>query len=362
MQVIPYQPNPLLGQLIGIGANYLADYMSEKRARDQRETYHNSLMDALGAYEKKKEGITEDVTQQYQPTGLTQEPTGYEFQPNQAQIAQQQVPMADVQGAGYNMVPTGTQPMTRPVNEITKQQRPLSQQERLELDDRTRLQLQAMGAKVPREDRVEFDIRDRSKDDQEGRTDAYGRPLPGAQVWRGFDAETQEPILGLVTRSRNKPTTTKYKGKDIIWDVPAGTQGYYATEAGTQGKQISSSVNLQRLWNDFIDEPTPEKEALAMSAAQAKGLTPVKQDLSNKEKIRNWFGADIPEYLFVDKNGQYVRIDESGNTVKMQPKKSSSTPAQDSAYKVGGVYKDGSGKKIKYLGKKDGKDKWELAE
>jgi len=48
MQVIPYQQNPLWGQLLRIGADYFSDYLKEKRYQENLKNWQDEINRTFG--------------------------------------------------------------------------------------------------------------------------------------------------------------------------------------------------------------------------------------------------------------------------------------------------------------------------
>jgi hypothetical protein len=278
-------------------------------------------MDALGAYDKtKQEGITEVV--QYQPTGLTQEPTGYDFQND---------PNNPMHGT---MQPTGMKPMTRPINE--QQQRPLTPEERLELDDRTRLQLQAMGAKVPREDRVEFDIRDRESERlrASNRNPNRGLGTLKSYQFKGVHPVTKEEVylpgpvgtytgFGMPENDPNFEQINKifknvksFKGKDPTeyqWTWVTGGKGY-----GTKKEDLMPLYKGIKDFNNMeYKEQTDYADVMNKWAAQYNGKL---RAMDKSSWIGKKLGWETKKLVVQLQDGSVViDEDESGNPITIQP-------------------------------------------
>jgi hypothetical protein len=227
------------------------------------------------------------------------------------------------------------------VNEVTGS-RELNPMERQAIIEDTRAKIAVANAKVPREMRI--DPWDRSnQEDVTGGVRGGGSPIPGAALWRGFNKETGEPVLGAVLRSRSKPTDGKYKGTDIIWDVEKGTEGYYGAVSSRESKQVETSKDLQQLFNNYKNDKTADNFRELNRAYNVQGKELVKQDSTTYEKVAKTFGfgKDKPEFLLKDlKTGSYTAVNAQGEEFDFKKDK----------YTPGKVYKDAEGKKAKYLG------------
>ncbi len=331
--VIPY--NSQWMQMFAQSMAAMDDYFKERRYQSNLKSWQEEIDKTFGEYNKKLEGTPQDVVTQTQPTGLTQEPTGYKITPSESELARQQGFRAgyDPNAPAFNMTPTGTQTFNRPINEITRQQVQPTEEERIQLANRYRGQLESIGATNPSNRPFnpytmipKQELSDGSDASGGGRS---GTPIPGSAMFRAFYKDSGQPIPGLVNRFRQNPGEGKYKGKEIYWDTVTETEPYYAAVAGREGKNVSNYTNFQKLWMNYLDDPIKEKEAAAMEGARALGWTPVKQDLSTKQKIQNWFGSNIPEYVFTDKNGQYIGVDNSGNAIPLKQQSKTNQPKSE---------------------------------
>lgn len=224
---------------------------------------------------------------------------------------------------------------------------PITEEEQIAYNTESRRLVEALGAKYPREIRVDpwtmypkEESLGRLATEQEIKKQAK---VTGLVPWRAFDKKTDEPIPGKIIRSRSKPQDTK----NYYWDLEKGVETYYGARAGREAKEITSETNLQRLLTNYLDDPTKENEIALSSAYKAKGYTLVKPETTVYDRIKRFFGADIPILVARDKQGNYIGIDEMGNeTILKRPKKAKSKDK----YTVGAVYKDAQGNKAKYLG------------
>ena len=313
MATVIYQPSmaPEMGVLLK-----LYDMIQNRR---MATAYKEDVTNLLSERKEGRKG--EEILKPFQ----MKTPTGWGYQDPGFVIS----PTGEKTTLKEGIAPTGfeTQETMIPSGE----RRPLSDMEKRAYDIQTRRMLDSLGAGVLpqyRADTRAYTMFPEQPLEEKVRT-KQRYAVTGLKTWRGYDKRTGEPLKGVVRRSRHKPGDTK----NIVWDTELSTERYYGGKAGREYKQITGEINLQKLLSNYLDDPSRENEVALKNAYKAKGYTLVKPETSIGDKVKRFFGyRDAPYIMPIDKQGNYIKIDETGKEIKVNPKKKKSSLGEKYGY------------------------------